>query len=84
MEHGHPNRRTSEHLNMLRSCIAETFTATCWFFNLLLQIVNFAKGETSIGFFIPFTLLGTAIIALSIISVRGNYLCLKQCLSRID
>jgi len=84
MEHGHPNRRTSEHLDMLRSCIAETFTATCWTFNLLLQIANFVEGETSISFFIPFVLLAVAIIVLNAISVRRSYLRLKDLLSRID
>lgn len=84
MEHGHPNRRTSEHLDMLRSCIAETFTATCWTFNLLLQIANFVEGETSISFFIPFVLLGAAIIALSVMNARRNYIRLKGLLYRMD
>lgn len=84
MEHGHPNRRTSEHLDMLRSCIAETFTATCWTFNLLLQIANFVEGETSISFFIPFVLLGAAIIALSVMNARRNYIRLKEFISRMD
>ena len=84
MEHGHPNKRFNAHLNILRSCIAETFAVTCWAVNLFLQIVGFARGEISIDFFLPFVILAIFVIILNTMELRRHYLRLKDLLSRID
>ena len=80
MENGYYNA----YLNMLRTCISDTAVAVAWVIILISQTGSFIQGRTTASFFVPFTILGLAIIILNVINVRRAYLRLKELISRID
>ena len=75
--------RNNGYLNMLRTCIASTVTATTWFVMLVYHVADFFNGtvSTDTATLAPFAI---AIIVLSVLNVRRAYLRLKELLSDID